>query len=153
MKVLMYLYALAATCFYIHCTRSSGSPLIPTAPSFDDTPTFITTDQANRMIQSYLTSINYPQRNYELRAVSVNADSLRQYLNDTSIRRIQIMIAHRMDYIKSGGEGKKPPYGKFGLTAIVAGLNSSNNYVYHIGNVMDNSLPCPDMCASSALLE
>ena len=148
----MYLCAILATFFFYRCTRSSGTPLLPTAPSLEDAPTFITREEANRMIQSYLTSINYPHRNHELRAVSINADSLRQYLNDTSIRFVRVMIAHRMDYILGGGEGKKPPHGKFGLTAVVAGLNSNNNYVYRAGQVMDNSLPCPDMCASSDIL-
>ena len=146
-NVLVFLLATSFCLLLASCTRSSGNPLRPTNTPTND-PVFISKAQANRMIQSYLTSIKYPQQDLYLRAIAYNADSLRAYLKDTTIKRVRFMLAHDMDYIRAGGEGKIPPPGVPGLTAVIAGVNKENKYVFHLIKqlVLDNGMPCPDNC-------
>ncbi|MCF3109609.1 hypothetical protein LL912_12585 [Niabella sp. CC-SYL272] len=146
-NVSVFLLISAFSLLLASCTRSSGNPLRP-ANTPTNEPVFITKAQANRMIQSYLTSIKYPQQDLYLRAIAYNADSLRAYLKDTTIKMVRFMLAHDMDYILAGGEGKVPPPGVAGLTAVIAGVNKENKYVFHLIRqlLLDNGMPCPDNC-------
>jgi len=115
----------------------------------DDEPVFIPKDTANRMIESFLNSVPVPERDSSLASLIINADSLRAYLNDTSlhITNLKIMLAHTLEYTNSKDNGRYAGYRYKALTAVLAGYNSSGNYVYFNGNgVMDNCGPCPDHC-------
>jgi len=110
----------------------------------------ITIDSANKMLQSYLNSINYTGTDTNLTAVIFNADSLRGYLNDTTngkIAFVKLMFAHTLSYINNGGANQNCGYNNNNLTLIVAGYDTLNNYVYYgKGMVLDRGLPCPSNC-------
>lgn len=148
-------------CFGFACTNrgkdDNAGKTAKTLTNAAQPSTFITIDSANKMIQSYLTSINYPDNKDSLLSLSLNANDLRTYLADTSITDIKLMFAHRLDYINAGDSGKYCGYSTHGLTLVVAAFNSLGNYVFHNGtHVMDYATPCPYNCppgtASNALL-
>ena len=88
--------------------------------------------EANSMLGSYLTSIDYQKEDTELHSWIVNADSLRSYLNDTSrgkIQNIKIMLSHTPEYVKVSS-GQNCGYKVGALTVIIAGYDSQNNYIY-----------------------
>lgn len=156
MNKIIMVVSLCLLAYFVRCTRSSGSNYIDTGFVSDEVDveqrTFIEKDQANRMIGSYLKSIDYPEKDNQVRSLSLNADSLRLYLQDTSIKKIKVIVAHNMDYILSGFEGKVPAPGQFATTFIVVGINSFDKIVYStVNRVMDNAAPCPQMCSFDAV--
>src|SRR4051812_12489483 len=52
-------------------------------------------DTANKMIGSYLQSVGYPQKDTSIRALSFDADTVRNYLADTSIKTLKFYLAHQ----------------------------------------------------------
>ncbi len=143
MKALpLFFTAFALLIFVSFCTKSTGAPENSTLPP----PYFITKDQANRMIRSYLTSVGYPAKDEYIRSLVLDADALRSYLADTSIKKMQLFLAHNMEYIESGKEGQPiGPY-EYGLTVVVAGVDR-NWHIRHVGGrVLDNAAPCPRNC-------
>jgi len=110
----------------------------------------VTIDTANKMLESYLLSINAGSIDTNLQSLIVNADTLRNYLKDTSIRNFKLMFAHTLTYINGKGRGINCRYSNKDLTLIIVGYNSSNNYVYNQqGLVYDNCTPCPTACPTS----
>ncbi len=111
---------------------------------------FIPIDSANKMVNSYLTSINYPANDSDLQALIFDANVLRNYLNDSShgkIVQIKIMLGHTLEYINSGHFGMNAKYQTGELTVIIAGYDQNNNYIYNSDNmVLDHAMPCPDWC-------
>src|SRR5690606_16176584 len=111
-------------------------------------PTFIPSDSANKMIQSYLTSTTGNPD--DLRALILDADSMKSYLTDTSIRHLKVMLAHTLNYINDGNNGRPAGYESGALTIVVAGVNSLGDYVFIHGNgVMNMAAPCPYLCWGS----
>jgi len=109
---------------------------------------FIPADTANKMIGSYLASIGADSSC--LNSLIIDANALRYYLQDTSIRKIKIMFAHTLDYIYSGHEGVPAGYKKDALTIILAGYDLDDNYRFAPGNMVpDHAVPCPDLCPVS----
>ena len=117
----------------------------------------IPVDSANRMIQSYLTSIGYPEENMEIRSWAFDADTLRNYLNSEEgqhIKHIKFFMAHTLGYINSGHYGERPDkmYAD-DFTVIIAGLDSTGNYVLNkLDMPYDQSLPCPYRCVGENLI-
>jgi len=110
-------------------------------------------DTANRMIMSYLTSIDYTVNTNETRSLLFNADTMRHYLADTSIKEIKFFLAHNQEYINSGNEGQRPKPNMNALTIIPVGLDLSGNYVHPIpGMVYDRLQPCPDFCINGNII-
>lgn len=109
---------------------------------------FIPVDTANKMIQSYLNSItDSGSANVQLQSLIMNADALREYLNDTSIKEVKVMFAHTLNYINSGNGGQYAGYKANALTIIFAGYNSAGNYVIAPENMVpDGTKPCPPSC-------
>lgn len=111
---------------------------------------FIVSDSANRMIKSYLTSIgdtNNVVNNNNLQSLILDADALRAYLNDNSIKKVKIMFAHKLDYINEDHFGQPAGYSPNALTIIVAGYDGNGDYVLAPGNMVpDRSIPCPTNC-------
>jgi len=114
----------------------------------------ISKDSANRMIQSYLTSINYPTNDTTLTSLSFDADTLRSYLNDPSHAKIvtlKFMIAHKQTYMNSGHYGQFAGTRGNALTLVIVGLDDDDKYVYaRANNVYDHLGNCPDKCTASA---
>lgn len=121
----------------------------------------IPSDQANEMIQSYLDGINSTVNTNKTRAFVCNADSLRAYLSNSSIKNVKLFLAHNMDWINGGYQGQQPGANDNALTIVIAGMDSLNNYVPidtlmtaqgMVKRVLDRLDPCPDDCAGSTLL-
>lgn len=111
-----------------------------------DSP-FINRDSANKMISSYLMA---RQSDNEIKALIVDADALRYYLQNTDIKHVKLMFAHKMSYIRAGHEGVSAGYDNDKLTIVIAGYSSDNNYIYSPqGAVMDFCQPCPYNCPES----
>lgn len=107
------------------------------------------------MIQSYLTSINYPDNDSSLRSLTFDADSLRSYLNDTTHGRIvtiKFMLAHNKDYA-TNYYGKPAGLNGNAITMVLVGLDDNNNYIYNRNNkVYDHLNPCPYNCGNESVL-
>ena len=113
---------------------------------------FIPRDSANKMISSYLNSINSSANDSDIRSVILDADALRACLATDSghITHLKVMFAHNLDYINSGKRDVNCGYSKNGLTVVIAGYDAEENYVYLPGNlVMNHALMCPAMCPVS----
>ena len=107
----------------------------------------ISLDTANRMLESYLTSVGYPAVDTAIRSLSFDADTLRVYLENRDIVTLKFMVAHRSDYINSGRNGKPGGMKPDALTLIVVGLNDDQQTVLNNrGGVYDHLMPCPAQC-------
>lgn len=112
---------------------------------------FIAKDSANKMISSYLGSINATANDTDLHALIIDADQLRLYLaSDTGTGRIthlKLSFAHTLSYINSGHNNQKAGYGSGALTLIISGYKANGDYVFFNGTqVEDHSTPCPTNC-------
>ncbi len=127
-------------------SMSCKSRTVPSGTSLE----FITVDTANRMISSYLNSINAANNDTDLRSVIINADEMRSYLADTSIKDFKIMLAHTQAFINSGKKDQNSGYRSNALTFIIAGVNRNGNYVYfnedNTNKVLDRGRHCPTNC-------
>lgn len=129
-------------------TEENAPMALMTTPSPTGSSTFLSKDTANVMIESYLNS-NLGDST-ALASLIIDADSLRAYLSDTSIKNVKLMFAHTMNYIKTGGMNKKCGYRSGALTIVLSGYDAQGNYKYYNGNqVMDNANPCPSLCPVS----
>jgi hypothetical protein len=110
----------------------------------------VTIDFANNLIQSYLTSINYPNNDSTIRSFTFDADSLRTYLNDTThgkIATLKFMFAHQPSYVADGNYGKNAKFKGSAMTMVVVGLDEDDRYVYTKNNrVYEHMRPCPNYC-------
>lgn len=113
--------------------------------------TSISIDSANRMLNSYLASTS--GNDSDLHSLIFDADTLVKYLTDTTrgrIRKVKLMLAHRLDFINNGNYGRNAGYDLNALTLVIAGCDSNGNYVYNARNmVYDYCQPCPYNCPSS----
>lgn len=110
-------------------------------------PNFISKDSANKMIRSYLVSINDSMNTQDLRSLVLDAESMRKYLADTTIKHVKFMLAHTLQYINSGNAGKPAGYTADELTIIMAGYDASGNYVYYDTEfILNRARPCPPLC-------
>jgi hypothetical protein len=139
-----------ATVQPISKTSTSSHAAFRLPADFADTTTskFIPLDSANKMIGSYLNSINASTNDSDVRSFTVNADSLRAYLSDNSVKNIKIVFAHTLKYINSGYGNQNAGYQSGAMTMIIAAYDGSGNYVYHGGQVLDHIAPCPYTCPS-----
>lgn len=161
------LLILALSCIVYGCTRTSQDRDLavhpnssPAGQAFSGTaqPAMrltganysqpISLDTANRMIGSYLNSVNYPATDTAIRYLNFDADTLRAYLKDTRIVTIKLIMAHQNTYVSVAGN-----YGKYtglkprALTAILAGVDENNSLIRNSSNgVYEHAIPCPDLC-------
>lgn len=116
---------------------------------------FIPVDIANQMIGSYLSSVSGSSD--AVKSFSLDADSLRAYLSDPSIKNIKLVFAHTQAYMAAGNTGVNAGYQSGALTIVIACYDSLGNYIYHNGSVLDHVLPCPASCppgnAGNSLLQ
>ena len=164
MKKLVLFIAASVCIMVIACSKkNSTEPSVTKTPAVkpnisvrslnlpqDGGSQFIPVDSANRMIGSYLASINYQHNDTDIKYMIVNADSLRKYLNDTSkgkITNVKLILAHTLAYVNAGGYGINAGYQSGAITIIMAGYDQNNNYIYGAQNtVLDHIYPCPYSC-------
>ncbi|PSK89704.1 hypothetical protein [Taibaiella chishuiensis] len=102
-------------------------------------------DTVNRMIRSYLRSLDGEDDN--LRSLILNAETLREYLKDSSIKEVKLMFAHTQSYMNSGHEGQPVGLKSNALTIVLAGYRADGTYVLSQGyKVPDRARPCPTSC-------
>lgn len=118
----------------------SANTLAPTAGE-----SFIPVDSANKMISSFLGSVT--GEDSSLHSMIMNAVDIRDYLKDTTITELKIMFAHKLSYINSGHQNVPAGYNLDALTVVLAGFDSSGNYVVRPGSMVPNrAAPCPVFC-------
>ena len=111
---------------------------------------FICVDSANKMLQSYLASLNDADDS-SLHCLIFDADSLRAYLANPNIKNVKLMFGHSLEYINEGHYGQPTGYTSGNLTIIIAGYDVNGTYIYKGGNkVLDHGAPCPTYCGSGA---
>lgn len=109
-----------------------------------DSP-FLLPDTANIMIASYLNSIK--DNPTQLKALIVDANALRYYLQNEEITHVKLMFAHKKSYINAGYANQPGGLNYNSLTIVIAGFDDDNNYIYSPqGAVMDFCQPCPLQC-------
>ncbi len=116
-------------------------------------PEFIPVDSANKMIGSYLGSIDYQNNDSSLQSLVIDATELKRYMDTMSstnrITKFKIMFAHKLTYINSGHQNHAAAYNRNAFTIVIAGVNENGNYViFPTSKVFDNSMPCPTSCPS-----
>jgi hypothetical protein len=110
----------------------------------------IPVDSANKMIGSYITSLNGNTGNQYLYSLIANAADLRKYLNDNpSVTNVKFMFAHTLDYINAGYGGQNSNTKAGAFTIVIAGYDANGNYVIGANGVMDRLSPCPNTCPST----
>ena len=165
MKKIILLFA-ASACVFTVCTskktsaaaRKHSTPAATPAPAAAPAPApapsaIISLDSANKMLLSYLNSINYHVNDTDLRSVIFDASQLRNYLSNPMITNVKLMFAHTLDYINSGGKNNYAGYKSGALTLIVACYDANGNYVYDnaasYSTVLDYGMPCPSSCPTA----
>lgn len=106
-------------------------------------------DTANKMIQSYLDGINYTVNTEAIKALCFNADSLRAYLSDPTIKDIKFVFANTLEYANSPHGHERPDSNSHVTTLILAGYDNKGNYVFKDNMVYENLRPCPNECIQS----
>lgn len=105
----------------------------------------IPVDSANKMIGSYLNSID--TGGPKTISLVFDAESLRAYLEDPQITGLKFMLAHPLDYINSGHENVNGGLKAGALTIVVGGFDKDGNYVYGAGRTVPNKARiCPPYC-------
>lgn len=115
---------------------------------YSGTDVFITTDSANKMISSYLQSVDSAGvGDSSLHSLIFNADSLRAYLSNPEIKNVKVMFAHTLEYINAMGPGHNVGYERGALTVVLGGYDVHGNYVlYKTNQVPDHANGCPLHC-------
>lgn len=113
----------------------------------------ISMDTANRMIGSYLESINYTTNATDLQSMTFDADTMRHFLQNSDVVKLHFVIAHRDTYINAGFFGSYCGAAASGLTFIIFGLDNAGEIIYTSnGMVMEHTRPCPAYCTNSPML-
>ncbi len=126
-------------------SSSADSTTLP-----DTCLTCVPVDTANKMITSYINSLNGNSGNEYLYSLIVDADEMREYLNaNPGVKNVKLMFAHTLEYINSGHSGQNCNTKAGKLTVILAGYDATGNYVIGPNGVMDHCRPCPTDCPST----
>jgi len=136
----------------IACERNNhaGQGIISNSTTDNE---FISLDSGNKMVTSYINSINYATNDTDLRSLIIDAGQLRKYLdsetNSPNITQVKISFAHTLAYINSGHGNQYAGYKSGALTVILSGVDDSGNYVFFPDNlIIDRSSNCPTNCPS-----
>ena len=129
---------------------SGAAYRLPTSLADTANSKFIPVDSANEMISSFLYSIGSSGNDSDVRSFTVNADSLRNYLNNNDIKNVKLIFAHTLNYMHAGYYGQYAGYQAGAITIVIAGYDNAGNYIYHGGNVLDHVAPCPYSCPSGS---
>lgn len=108
---------------------------------------YIPIDSANKMISSYLNSIQYQNNDTDVRAFVVDANAIRCYLNSNAgknVVNLKVFLAHNAEYANSLDSNKNCGYNVKGLTLVITGFDSLGNYViYPNGVCIDHTEETP----------
>jgi hypothetical protein len=111
---------------------------------------FIPVDSANKMVTSYLASINHPQKDSAVLSFTFSASELRRLLDSVdhpdSLKDVQIRLAHSLDYINNGPHGTPAGFNKNALRLLISGVDYNGNTILLNNEVMNHSMPCPNSC-------
>lgn len=113
---------------------------------------YISKDSANKMIGSYLASIqaDSAQQDPDLHSLILDADLLRHYLSNKEVKQVKVMLAHTLEYINTGHAGQNAGYKSGALTIVIGGYNRDGSYIFQAGNMVPNhATPCPRNCPES----
>lgn len=118
-------------------------------PSTDLVDTaFVVVDTSSLMVASFIASLG-PDAATKLHSWTINADALRKYLDDTSIKEMNISLAHTMRYINQGNYGVPAGFTPGALSIILTGIDHSRHVVYYQNTyALNRAKPCPPTCAS-----
>lgn len=138
--------ALAAVALFASCADHRKPVVKTTVPI-----SFIPADSANKMLGSYLNSINSGSNDSDIRSWSIDVDQLRLLIDSAgqsnSVKHLKIMLSHSLDYINSGHASIPCGYNKNALTIIIAGYDIEGNYIFSTNNsVLNRAKPCPSNC-------
>lgn len=124
---------------------NSSAPLSRTA-TVTAYPGFISIDSANKMLNSYVVSINYANNDTDLRSITFDANELRALLDSPAVTKVQIRFAHTLSYINSGHQNIPAGYKSGALTLLINGVNDSGNTVLYNNAALNFGRPCPNTC-------
>src|SRR5689334_13154041 len=120
-------------CTKKNSTSNAEMPKTSNVPDFGsyaqlglDSP-FTSIDSANKMITSYQ---NGKAEATDLNSLIIDAEALRYYLQNSDIKHIKLMFAHKLSYINSGHANESAGMDYNALTLVIAGYNGEGNYVY-----------------------
>jgi len=130
-----------------YSTTGQHGPTAMTRLTTPNNSQSIPLDTANLMLNSYLTSVGYPYVDTAVRSLSIDADTLRAYLQNNSIVTVKFMLAHNTSYIQNGHYGENDGLNPSAMTMIMVGLDDYEQYVLNSRNeVYDHVSPCPHHC-------
>src|ERR1700743_43735 len=88
----------------VGCHSKNVQHVLPIAIT-DTFSKFIIYDTANKMLGSYLNSINYTKNDTDVQSFSIDAKQLRRYIDSMptskNITNIKVMFAHTLSYANS----------------------------------------------------
>lgn len=88
-----------------------------------------------------------------MRSLTFDADTLRTYLADTSIKTLKFMLAHRPAWAMNTSTwgqwaGTRPS----AMTLVIVGLSQNDQYILNNrGQVFEHCLPCPQDCPNASV--
>lgn len=133
----------ASVCFAACKTRPGKPPSSPPAG-------FISIDSANKMVQSYLATIEPFSIDSDIRSVTFNANDLRYLLDSQEsskeIVKVQIRLAHTLKYINDGHAGEPAGYKSGALTFLISGVDEHGNAINAKNMILNYAKPCPSNC-------
>jgi len=143
--------ALAVSAITALSACHESGPVLPKTASADSYSHFIVIDSANKMLGSYLNSINYTDNDTDVQSLIVDVHQLRKYIDSIpgsdTISHIKLMFAHTLNYANSSHAGTNAGYNSNALTVIISAYGPNGTYMFYSGNmVLDYTQPCPPIC-------
>lgn len=136
-----------SACCAISFSLTACNPKSPQRANTDNVDShMISLDSANRMIRSYLGSLDSTATVANLQSVVFDATQLRYYLSDTAISQVKISLAHKLQYINAGNQNTPAGYRSDALTLVISAVDRSGNYIFPGNQVMDYAMQCPILC-------
>ena len=171
LSILSAFSLLLATASMSACKKESETVVAPTKTTTDSNPMYglsnfdpkgmsrysgelysqsISIDAANSMIGSYLSSVHFPAQDTAIRSMAFDADTLRSYLADNSIKTIRFYMAHTPTQTQLK-PGVYAGYNPQAMTMIIVGYSQSDSLVRNKRNgVYEHLYPCPTYCNQSS---
>ncbi|HVW96692.1 MAG TPA: hypothetical protein VHA56_12050 [Mucilaginibacter sp.] len=152
MKVPFSMFVLFLLILSSACKTNKTNPV--KTDILDSFSQFIVIDSANKMTNSYLTSIGSTHNDTDIQSLIIDVHQLRRYIDSipasSSIAYLKLQFAHTLSVANSAQAGTNMGYKSNALTIIISAFNSSNSAVYYNGNmVLDYAQPCPPACPTT----
>ncbi len=133
MKMYSKLIALALFIGLVSCGDTKRN-VKDQSESCSNVNSYIPIDSANKMISSYLNSIQYQNNDTDVRSFIVDANALRCYLNSDAglnVSNLKISFAHNASTAYSTDSNINCGYNGKHLTIVISGFDTLGNYVIH----------------------